>query len=105
MSLHLLLTDCRNEILTLAELKTVQLGALRPVSDELKRGLPLFFDQLIAVLLKNNASVSVKDETELLGTAGKHGADAAEHAGLVAHEDRERVGVEDIGLGSRFDIY
>ena len=73
MSLFQFLSDNKFEILALSEQRALALAALRPVSAELKLGLPLFLDQLVDVLGKNQAAVSVSDEQEILVSSGSHG--------------------------------
>ncbi len=85
MSLYSFLGENRNVILALSEKKTVALAALRPVSDELQKGLPIFFNQLIAILDKNQAIVSVKDEHALLGAAALHGRELLRLGYTLSH--------------------
>ena len=52
MTFHEFLIKNKIEILALSEKLTFELAALRPASDELQKGLPLFYDQMIGVLKK-----------------------------------------------------
>ena len=65
MTLHDFLIDKRVEILEASEKRVVALAALRPTSDQLKNGLPLFLDQLIEVLGKNLNTVGTQDELDI----------------------------------------
>lgn len=73
MSLHEFLVSNRVQILSASEKRVVSLAALRPSSEQLQNGLPLFLDQLIDVLSKKLAVVGVQDEIEISDTAGSHG--------------------------------
>lgn len=85
MSLRDFLRENRTAILVLSEERTVALAALRPVSDELQKGLPIFFDQLIGILDKNKAIVSIKDERELLKASGQHGKELLRLGYTLSH--------------------
>lgn len=85
MTLHDFLEKNKEEILVLSEKKTIELAALRPNSDELQKGLPIFFDQLIKVLAKNRAIVSVSDETKILDSAGLHGKELMRLGYTLSH--------------------
>jgi signal transduction histidine kinase len=68
--LHDFLEKNRNEILLLCEEKTKNLAGSRGASDQLKLGLPLFYEQLIKVLeFKLNCDAT----PEMLSTAAEHG--------------------------------
>ena len=73
MALHDFLINKRIEILAASEKRVVALAALRPTSDQLQNGLPLFLDQLIDVLSKNLDAVGTQDEAEISDTASCHG--------------------------------
>jgi signal transduction histidine kinase len=73
MLLHDFLLKNREDILNRSEIRTVALGALRPVSNELQRGLPIFFDQMIEILKKDKTAVSLNDERKILHSSGEHG--------------------------------
>ena len=47
---HKFLLDNKEEVLGLTEKKTLELAGSRPSSDQLKLGLPIFFDQLLGIL-------------------------------------------------------
>lgn len=85
MSLFQFLMDNRDEVLAISEKKTIALAALRPVSEELKSGLPVFFDQLIVVLKKNSAKVSVHDEQDILDASGEHGKELLRLGYTLSH--------------------
>jgi signal transduction histidine kinase len=51
--LHDFLLKNEQEILTMAEKKTLALAGVRPNSEQLKKGLPIFYKQLLNVLLLN----------------------------------------------------
>ena len=73
MALHEFLINKRAEILAASEKRVVALAALRPTSDQLQNGLPLFLDQLVDVLSKNLDVVGTQDEAEISDTASSHG--------------------------------
>ncbi len=79
------LTRNRVQILALSEAKVVSLAALRPSSPEMRVGLPTFFDQLIAVLKKNSAKVSVHDEEAILESAAFHGKELLHLGYTLSH--------------------
>lgn len=64
------LQENRSEILLLTEEKTLSLAGIRDNSDELRIGLPLFYDQLIKVLEEKSHS---KPPEKLLIAATEHG--------------------------------
>lgn len=49
--LYKFLQDNREEVLTKTEEKTHDLSGVRPMSVQLKAGLPIFYDQLLSVLM------------------------------------------------------
>ncbi len=51
--LHEFLLKNEQEILAMAEKKTLALAGVRPSSEQLKKGLPIFYKQLLTVLLLN----------------------------------------------------
>lgn len=65
--LHQFLELHRTEILALAEEKTLKLAGLLPSSEELKRGLPVFYERLIDYL--KNPSTEVPEKSLLPGAA------------------------------------
>lgn len=85
MSLFQMLIDRRAEILAISEEKTVALAALRPNTAELKAGLPIFMDQLVAVLKKSHAAVSPHDEVEIMKKSGVHGAEMLRLGYTLSH--------------------
>jgi signal transduction histidine kinase len=68
--LHEFLEQNRNEILKLSEEKTNSLAGLRSGSEQLKLGLPLFYEQLIKVL---ELKLSLNPPEDMLLTAASHG--------------------------------
>ena len=73
MTLHGFLINKRVEILAASEKRVVALAALRPTSEQLQNGLPLFLDKLVDVLSKNLNAVGKQDEAEISDTASSHG--------------------------------
>lgn len=73
ISLEQFLSENKTSILNSAAEKTFELTSLRPTSDELKKGIPIFFEQLIAVLKKSRSEVGTADESQILSTSGVHG--------------------------------
>ena len=74
----------RNEILSLCSEKILRLAGSRSSSDELKRGLPLFYDELIEVL---------RTDTDEFGEARNSAVEAIHRASA------ERQGKESLKLG------
>lgn len=68
--LHEFLEKNKNAILQLTEQKTLNLAGLRDNSEQLKLGLPLFYDQLIKVL---EQKLSSNPPEALLSAAAEHG--------------------------------
>ena len=62
----------KNEILGMTEKKTLELAGVRPSSDELKRGLPIFYQQLLGVLRRQQAATPTSD-------INRHGMAKAAH--------------------------
>jgi len=85
MTLPEFLEKNKKAILALAEKKTIELAALRPSSDELQKGLPLFYDQLISVLIKGKHNVSLVDENAILGVSGAHGKELLRLGYTLSH--------------------
>jgi signal transduction histidine kinase len=71
LSLHQFLVDHRSEILAESERRTLALAALRPSSDQLRAGLPLFLDQLIAIF--SRPLINASEEHDISECAGEHG--------------------------------
>lgn len=80
--LHEFLKAHRNEILALSEEKTMSLAGLRPTSDELKLGLPLFFDHLIRFLEDETAG---GEEEQMLVSAARHGKELLRLGYTLSH--------------------
>ena len=57
-SLHDFLLKNKEELLALTEEKTLELAGDRASSDQLKQGLPIFFDQLLGILLMKKPAVT-----------------------------------------------
>lgn len=85
MSLQLFLRTNRNEILELTEQRTLSLAALRPTSETLQKGLPIFFEQLVTVLSKKEVSVAAGDEAEIFHTASLHGKELLHLGYTLSH--------------------
>ena len=109
--LHEFLIDNKDEILALTREKTLELTGLRPTSEQLKLGLPIFYAQLINILKAKRSSISYPaidkvgmikaaaeadeqaiavaagrpDEVELTKTAGKHGAELLRLGYALSH--------------------
>ena len=60
--LHEFLESNKNEILGMTEKKSLMLAGMRPSSDQLKKGLPIFFQQLLDVLELEEKSNDESDE-------------------------------------------
>lgn len=70
--LHDFLKLNKNEILELSEEKTKKLAGLRGGSEQLKAGLPLFYEQLIKVL---EQKLMHQPSDEMLAAAASHGSE------------------------------
>lgn len=68
--LHEFLEENKTKVLALAEEKTKTLAGNLVSSDQLRQGLPLFYDQLIKVLIKKMTAVPSE---EMLAAAAEHG--------------------------------
>jgi signal transduction histidine kinase len=79
--LHEFLKANRKEILALTEAKTVSLAGSRPSSDELKLGLPLFYDQLITFLENQTES----SDDAMLVSAARHGKELLHLGYTLSH--------------------
>lgn len=66
--LHEFLVTNENEILRMTEQKSLILAGVRPSSNQLKKGLPIFYRQLLEVLLKNQAATSVNSDMAAAAT-------------------------------------
>lgn len=99
--LHEFLKENQYEILKMTETKTLELAGIRSSSDLLKQGLPIFYKQLIEVLImekgKPDESHKAKDKRAIAATnsneqdmANAEGrpdeADVAKEAGFHGHE-------------------
>jgi signal transduction histidine kinase len=73
ISLRQFLVSNRQQILKQSEDRIITLAALRPTSDQLKNGLPIFFDHLLRVLDKEPDTVSASDELKILDTSCEYG--------------------------------
>lgn len=95
--LHEFLLENENEILAMTEKKSLALAGVRPSSEQLKKGLPIFYKQLLGVLLHNRGHAPAtpgkdramavaagdSDESALAMAAGRpDGAALARSAGL-----------------------
>ena len=58
--LYNFLFENKSKILDMTEKKTLALAGVRPSSDQLKRGLPIFYQQLLKVLKDEAAHISEK---------------------------------------------
>ncbi len=85
MSLLHLLLDHRAEILAQSEKRVVALAALRPTSQQLELGLPIFFDQLTLILTKRQMEVSTPDENKITLSAGEHGKELLRLGYTLSH--------------------
>lgn len=93
--LHDFLQTNKNEILRMTEAKSLRLAGLRPSSGELKNGLPIFYDQLMDVLDKEQSEpqgdedspsdAEVKGEAMLSKTAALHGKELMRLGYTLSH--------------------
>lgn len=82
MILQKFLEENRQEILLLSEEKTKNLAGLLATTDELRLGLPLFYDQLIKVL---EQKLSANPPTEMLSAAAAHGRESLRLGYSLSH--------------------
>lgn len=80
--LHEFLLKNEQEILDMAEKKTLALAGVRPSSEQLKKGLPIFYKQLLNVLLINRGHAP-NSEVNQVGMA-KAAAESDEPAMAMA---------------------
>lgn len=85
MTLHNFLIENRADIIADTEKRTVALAALRPSSDQMRLGLPLFFDQLIEILELRLADVSPHDELVITAAANAHGKELLRLGYTLSH--------------------
>jgi len=85
MCLYNFLKNNRALIIADTEKRTILLAALRPTSEQLEKGLPIFFDQLIEVLKKEQSKVGAQDEQEILVSAGSHGKELLRLGYTLSH--------------------
>lgn len=109
--LHQFLENHKKEILKMTEMKALELAGVRPSSEQLRKGLPIFYQQLIEILILEEGSeraskknengiqqaVSNNDEPamtiasghpaeyELAISAGKHGSELLRLGYTVSH--------------------
>lgn len=71
--LHEFLLKNQEEVLALTERKTLELAGTRPSSDQLKQGLPVFFNQLLGILLLQRAAITKPAANKSGATKGANG--------------------------------
>lgn len=79
--LYNFLTENREEILAMTEKKTVELAGSGPSSDQLRLGLPIFFEQLMKVLIRVPDSDSSVDKVARSKGARESDEEAIAQAG------------------------
>jgi len=78
MNLHEFLVDNKEEILCMTETKSLALAGPLPSSDQLKQGLPVFFQQLISILLLERPAFTIPAKDKAAASkAAKHSDEAA----------------------------
>ncbi len=80
--LHEFLTTHRNEILELSSEKTKELAGVRGGSEQLKLGLPLFYEQLIKVL---EHKLNKYPQEDMLSVAASHGKEFLKLGYTLSH--------------------
>ncbi len=103
------LKENKNEILEVARLESLSLAGVRPTSDQLKLGLPIFFQQIVHILdlekIKSPAAISVKPDTIAREKAATESNEVAMAMASAHPEDIELakssglLGVELLRLG------
>ncbi len=98
--LHEFLVKNKDEILELTESKTLELAGTRASSAQLKRGLPIFFKQLLGILLLDRRTTAatreanepalalakdVQEEAALAESAGQHGVEMLRLGYTLSH--------------------
>lgn len=98
------LAQYKKEILALTAKKTLELSGVRPTSEQLMRGLPIFFDQLLGVLKRAQAvtpsmasaatdaneaamgkAAGRSDEVDVARSAGHHGVELLRLGYTLSH--------------------
>lgn len=92
------LLSYREEILAMTEKKALALAGVRPSSEQLKLGLPIFYTQLIEILLRQTsestsqqmyeleiAAFDRQDDTPVKKSAGIHGAELLRLGYTLSH--------------------
>lgn len=92
--LYHFLMKYQDEILAMTEQKAFEITGIKPTSDQLKKGLPLFYQQLLSVLLtqgevelENNKldAAENSDEADVAKTAGDHGVELQRLGYTLSH--------------------
>ena len=85
------LTQNQDAVLALTEKKSLELAGARPSSDQLRRGLPIFYGQLLEVLRRSEGSSEWTTarirpaESEFIREAGIHGSELLRLGYTLSH--------------------
>ena len=80
LRLHEFLLKNKSEILDLTEEKTLELAGTRPSSEQLKQGLPIFFQQLLGILILERPATHQHAANQ---AAAAKGADEADESAMA----------------------
>lgn len=94
--LHNFLESNKDKILNMTEEKTLEMAGVRPSSDQLRKGLPIFYQQLIDILVFEERSSKTTDpggykatenpeEVALSASAGRHGSELMKLGYTLSH--------------------
>lgn len=83
--LHEFLEENQTHILKMTEEKSQRIAGNRPSSVQLRKGLPIFYEQLLGILKNQKSGQEIKEESNLVSTAGKHGAELMRLGYTLSH--------------------
>ena len=94
--LYEFLKNNKNEILQNTQVRTLEMAGARPSSDQHQIGLPIFYQQLIDILVFEDKSSDTADsgvykatdnpaEVELSKSAGRHGLELMRLGYTISH--------------------
>jgi len=91
LRLHEFLLKNKTDILDLTEEKTLELAGTRASSDQLKQGLPIFFQQLLGILLLERPAVTKPAASKKGATKGANEADESAMAMAAGKPEEAEV--------------
>ncbi len=91
LKLREFLVKNKEEILALTEAKTLELAGARASSDQLKQGLPIFFEQLLGILILERRAVTKPAGSKSGAIAGANKADEPAMARAAGRPEEAEV--------------